>query len=423
MKSFQLASSPMFKTEQDETFPKREERIMAFWQKEKIFQQSLEQRKNAPLFSSFDGPPFATGLPHYGHLLTGTIKDVVFRYKTMRGFYVPRRFGWDCHGLPIENEIEKTQQLSGATAIEEFGIANFNEECRKIVLRYAQEWERTVHRMGRWVSFDDVYRTMDKDFMESVWWVFSQLYGKGLIYEGFKVMPFSAKLGTPLSNFEANLNYQDVDDPSLYITFPLLDDPHTSLLAWTTTPWTLPSNLAVMVGPDIDYVTVKQKSTGHSYILAKARLTALEKELGEYTVLKTSKGAELAGKRYQPLFPYFATRATEGAFQVLLEDSVSTEDGTGVVHCAPAFGEIDFFVCAREKIEPVCPVDQNGKFTSLVPDYVGVFVKDADRDIMRRLKAEKTHISSNTDSSPLSLLLAFGYTTYLQSCPYLVRSC
>lgn len=379
----------MFTTSQQETFPQREERVLAFWQKDRVFKLSLELRKDAPLFSTFDGPPFATGLPHYGHLLTGTIKDVVLRYKTMRGFSVPRRFGWDCHGLPVENEIEKAKQVLGAAAIEEFGIANFNEECRKIVLRYTKEWERTVHRMGRWVGFDDVYRTMDKDFMESVWWVFSQVYGKGLVYEGFKVMPFSAKLGTPLSNFEANLNYQEVDDPSLFVTFPLVDVPDTSLLAWTTTPWTLPSNLAVMVGPDIDYVTVKQKSTGHSYILAKSRLDALAKEIGEYSITATVKGRDLSGKRYIPLFPYFASQSSQGAFRVILEESVSTEDGTGIVHCAPAFGEIDFYACLREKIDLVCPVDQNGRFTSQVPDYAGLFVKDADKEIMRRLKAEK----------------------------------
>ncbi len=378
----------MFKSSQ-ESFPAREERILEFWQREEVLSQSIEQRKGAPLFSSYDGPPFATGLPHYGHLLTGTIKDVVFRYKTMRGFYAPRRFGWDCHGLPVENEIEKTEQLSGATAIEKFGIAAFNEECRKIVLRYTKEWERTVHRMGRWVSFADTYRTMDKEFMESVWWVFAQLYGKGLVYEGFKVMPFSAKLGTPLSNFEANLNYQDVDDPSLVVMFSLEGDPHTKLLAWTTTPWTLPSNLALMVGPQIDYVKLEHQPSGFCYILAKGRVKEWFKDPAEYKVLETFSGKALAGKRYQPLFPYFAKKAEQQAFRVILEESVGAEEGTGIVHSAPAFGEVDFFACAREGIELVCPVDQNGRFTQEVPDYAGLFVKDADREITRRLKGEK----------------------------------
>jgi isoleucyl-tRNA synthetase len=379
----------MFRFDQRETFPSREERTLQFWQKEKIFQRSVEQREGRALFSSYDGPPFATGLPHYGHLVTSTIKDVVFRYKTMRGFYVPRRFGWDCHGLPVENEIEKAKQLTGASAIETYGIAEFNEECRKIVLRYTKEWEHTINRIGRWVSFDDLYLTMDKDFMESVWWVFAQLFGKGLVYEGFKVMPFSAKLGTPLSNFEANLNYKEVDDPSLTVMFPLVDEPETSLLAWTTTPWTLPSNLAVMVGPDVAYVKVKDKESGRKYILAKERLGAYFKDPLHYEVLETMLGKQLYGKHYQPIFPYFALKAQQKAFRVLLEESISTEEGTGIVHAAPAFGEIDFFVCSREGIEVVCPVDHNGKFTSEVPDFAGVFVKDADKEIIRRLKQEK----------------------------------
>ncbi|MGE3534805.1 MAG: class I tRNA ligase family protein, partial [Parachlamydiales bacterium] len=197
----------MFEPNSKESFPQREERVLEFWQKKKIFEKSVDQRRECKVFSFYDGPPFATGLPHYGHLLAGTLKDVVPRYKAMQGYFVPRRFGWDCHGLPVENEIEKAKELSGAAAIEEFGVAKFNEECRGIVLRYTSEWQRTVNRMGRWVSFENTYHTMDLSFMESVWWAFGQLYEKGLVYEGFKVMPFSAKLGTPLSNFEANLNY------------------------------------------------------------------------------------------------------------------------------------------------------------------------------------------------------------------------
>src|SRR5271170_6102423 len=210
-----------------EPFPKKEEAVLEFWKRNKIFEASLDLRASAPLFTFYDGPPFATGLPHYGHILAGTIKDVVPRYKTMKGFCVPRRFGWDCHGLPIENEIEKAKVLSGSASTEEFGIANFNEECRGGVLRYTSEWKKTVSRMGRWVDFDNAYRTMDLPFMESVWWVFQQLYDKGLVYEGFKVMPFSYKLGTPISNFEANLNYTEVDDPSLTVACELADEPGT----------------------------------------------------------------------------------------------------------------------------------------------------------------------------------------------------
>lgn len=372
----------MFRFDQDETFPLREERILRFWQEGKMFEKSVNHRKNQPIFSQYDGPPFATGLPHYGHILAGTIKDVVPRYKTMKGFCVPRRFGWDCHGLPIENEIEKAKELSGSSAIEEFGVARFNEECRSIVLRYTSEWKKTVDRMGRWVSFDNAYRTMDPYFMESVWWVFQQLYNQGLVYEGFKVMPFSQKLGTPLSNFEANLNYKDVDDPSAVVAFEWIDEPGTYFLAWTTTPWTLPSNLALMVGPEIDYVKVRDPKTAKQYILAAGRLQAHFKEEAE--VIGRFKGIELEGKRYRPIFPFFADR--DGAFRVILEESVSLEDGTGIVHSAPAFGEVDFFACKREGIELVCPIDANGRFTAEVPPYMGRLVKDADKEILRDLK-------------------------------------
>ncbi len=369
----------MFKLNDQEGFPEREERILAFWQKENIFKKSLEQTKKGPIFSFYDGPPFATGLPHYGHLLAGTIKDVIPRYQTMRGCYVKRRFGWDCHGLPVENEIEKAKELSGAGAIEQFGIGKFNEECRSIVLRYTEEWKRTVQRMARWVDFDTTYHTMDKGFMESVWWVFAELHKKGLIYEGFKVMPFSARLGTPISNFEANLNYKDVDDPSLIVTFPLEDEPEVSLVAWTTTPWTLPSNLGVAVHPDLTYVKVRVE--GKIYILAEARLKA---NFPEAEVLERFKGKTLKDKKYLPLFGYFENPK---AFRILVDEFVSLEEGTGIVHMAPAFGEADFFICMREGIDVVCPVDQNGRFTAEVPDYQGLFVKDADKEIIRRLKA------------------------------------
>jgi isoleucyl-tRNA synthetase len=373
----------MFEIKNKESFPEREETVLAFWDREKIFELSLKERQKGPLFSFYDGPPFATGLPHYGHLLAGTIKDAIPRYWSMKGYYVPRRFGWDCHGLPIENEIEKAQELSGAPEIEQFGIAKFNEECRSIVLRYTEQWERTVRRMGRWVDFKGAYKTMDKDYMEKVWWVFGELYKKGLVYEGLKVMPYSAKLGTPISNFEANLNYRDVDDPSLIVSFPLIDEPDVSLLAWTTTPWTLPSNLAVCVNPDLDYVVVHDYKTDQKYIVAEGRMHAL---FPEHKILKVFKGRELKGKKYQPLFEYFHDK---NAFRVITDDFVSIEDGTGVVHMAPAFGEADFFACAKEGIEPVCPVDQNGKFTTQVPEYAGLFVKDADKEIIKRLKGDK----------------------------------
>ncbi|MDB2613786.1 isoleucine--tRNA ligase [Chlamydiales bacterium] len=364
------------------SFSKREEKTLKFWEESKIFETSVQMREKAPYFTFYDGPPFATGLPHYGHLLAGTIKDVIPRYKTMKGFYVPRRFGWDCHGLPIENEIEKAHNLGGAKSIEAFGIDRFNEECRNIVLRYTNEWKTSVNRMGRWVDFDNTYRTMDLPYMESVWWVFNELYKKGLIYEGYKVMPFSAKLGTPLSNFEAGENYKEVDDPALTVEFALKEDPKTALLAWTTTPWTLISNLALMVGPDIDYVKVKE---GERFIvLAKSRLAAYFKDQ-EVEIVETFKGSTLVGKHYTPILPYFKEH---DAFRIIGEEGVSLDDGTGIVHSAPAFGEVDFYACQKENITLVCPVDNNGQFTAEVPEYEGLFVKDADKAIIKRLKQE-----------------------------------
>jgi isoleucyl-tRNA synthetase len=386
----------MFEEVPPETFDEREQRILKFWHENRIFERSVETRLNQPHFSFYDGPPFATGLPHYGHFLAGTIKDVVLRYKTMKGYYVPRRFGWDCHGLPIENEIEKAFDLKGAHSIEQFGIARFNEECRKIVLRYTQEWKSLVERMGRWVDFSQSYRTMDKAYMESVWWVFKQLYEKGLIYQGFKVMPYSAKLGTTLSNFEAGENYKDVDDPSLTVAFSLLDDPSTAVLIWTTTPWTLISNLAIMAGPEIDYVKIWDPKANKHFILAKSRLSSHYKNETDYVIVQEMKGKSLNGLRYSPVLPYFADRATSGAFRVIMEEGVSLEEGTGLVHCAPAFGELDFYAAKREKIDLVCPVDNNGRFTSEIPEYEGQFVKDADKEIIKRLKNQGVVIHHGT---------------------------
>jgi isoleucyl-tRNA synthetase len=386
----------MFDEIGNESFDERELRILKFWKEQKIFERSIEERILQPTFSQYDGPPFATGLPHYGHHLAGTIKDVVLRYKTMKGFHVPRRFGWDCHGLPIEQEIEKAFDLGGSASIEAFGIDNFNEECRKIVFRYTEEWKSLVERMGRWVDFSKTYQTMDLSYMESVWWVFQQLYTRGLVYEGFKVMPFSAKLGTPLSNFEAGENYKDVDDPSLTVAFTLVDDPKTDLLVWTTTPWTLPSNLAIMAGSDIDYVKVKDRVSDRNYILAKSLLENYYKNTDDYQTLSEFKGENLKDVRYHPLFPYFSSHSSQGAFRVIMEDSIAIDQGTGMVHCAPAFGEVDFYAARREGIELVIPVDNNGRFTQEVPDYAGIFVKDADKDIIKRLKREGKVIHHGT---------------------------
>jgi isoleucyl-tRNA synthetase len=366
----------------DESFPKREERILDLWREWDAFRESVQRREGRPRFAFYDGPPFATGLPHYGHLLAGTIKDVIPRFKTMQGYFCPRRFGWDCHGLPVENEIEKAFQLTGAHTIEQFGISRFNEECRKIVLRYTKEWEATIERMGRWVDFSHPYRTMDPEFMESVWWVFQQLWDKGLVYQGFKVMPFSTKLGTPVSNFEANLNYKEVDDPALTVAFPLVDDPNCSLLIWTTTPWTLPSNLAAIVHGELSYATVRTQD-GKRWIVAEERIPAVFKDQS-IEVIEKRKGQALVGLRYHPPFDFFA--AHPHAFQVIAADFVTTGDGTGIVHAAPGFGEDDFYACGKAGIQVVCPVDQNGRFTQEVPPFAGLPVKECDKAIARELK-------------------------------------
>ena len=366
-------------------FPQVEEEVLKFWLDNKVFDQSLEARKNNEEFVFYDGPPFATGLPHYGHLLAGTIKDVIPRYQTMRGKYVERRFGWDCHGLPVENEMEKTLKLNSKRDIEAYGIDNFNEACRSIVLRYTSEWERIVNRMGRWVDFRNGYRTMDRDFMESIWWVFKQLWDKGLVYEGYKILPYCPRCATPLSNFEANQGYKDVTDPAITIRFDALDEENLSFLAWTTTPWTLPSNLALAVGPEIEYVRVKDGD--RDYIMAASRLASYYgKETPE--IVWRGKGAELVGRRYKPLFDYFAFRAEDGAFRVLGADFVSTEDGTGIVHIAPGFGEDDAAVCRKAGIKEVCPIDDECRFTNEIPDYAGRAVKTVDADIIQRLKDE-----------------------------------
>ena len=367
-------------------FPKMEEKVLEFWEKEQCFKKSLDNRKDCEEFVFYDGPPFATGLPHYGHLLAGTIKDVVPRYQTMRGKYVERTFGWDCHGLPVENEMEKELDLRDKKEIEEYGIDKFNEACRGIVLRYTSEWEETVKRMGRWVDFENGYRTMDLDYMESIWWVFKQLWDKGLVYEGHKILPYCARCATPLSNFEANQGYSDVTDPAITIRFKSLEEENTYYLAWTTTPWTLPSNLGLAAGADVDYVKIKD---GDDFlVLAEARLGAYYKDDETPEVIARFKGTELEYKKYEPLFPYFSELAEDGAFKIILADYVSTGDGTGIVHTAPGFGEEDHIACRAYDMPEVCPIDEHCCFTSEIPDYAGRFVKECDKDIMRRLKDE-----------------------------------
>ena len=375
-------------------FPALEAEVLRFWADHDTFKKSLELRRAAPEFVFYDGPPFATGLPHYGHLLAGTIKDIVPRYQTMRGRYVERRFGWDCHGLPVEFEMEQELKISGKRDIEKMGVSVFNEKCRSIVLRYTREWRQIVARMGRWVDFDHDYKTMDRSYMESIWWVFRSLWDRDLIYEGNKILPYCPRCATPLSNFEMTQGYEDVQDPAITVRFAVQDRPREYILAWTTTPWTLPSNLALAVGPAIRYVGVRDG--GDVYWLAKDRLPVYYPKGAGYEVLEESDGAKLVGLRYEPLFPYFADRKQQGAFRICAADFVSTGDGTGVVHIAPGFGEDDHRLGQAEGLPTVCPVDEEGRFTSLVSDYAGREVKEADADIMRRLKQEGRLVHRST---------------------------
>ena len=370
------------------SFPEIEEEVLAFWQERKIFEKSISQREGAEEFVFYDGPPFATGLPHYGHFIPSTVKDAIPRYQTMKGLKVDRRFGWDCHGLPVEYEMEKELGISGKKQIEEYGIAKFNEACRSIVLRYTREWRKVITRLGRWVDFDHDYKTMDLDYMESIWWVLSELWKKGLLYEGSYILPYCPRCSTALSNFELNLGgYLDVSDPSITVKFALEAEPHTFFLAWTTTPWTLPSNLGLAVGADIQYVKVKDGED--SFIMAEDRLPAYYKDPAAVQIVTHYTGKDLAGKSYVPLFPYFAHLKTRGAFTTRIGDFVSTEEGTGIVHIAPGFGEDDYNLLRGTGIPTVCPVDAEVKFTSEIPDWAGQYVKDADKSIIRRLKDER----------------------------------
>ena len=368
-------------------FPAIEEQVLARWAADGTFERSVAARAagdgGANEFVFYDGPPFANGLPHYGHLLTGFVKDAVPRYQTMKGRRVERRFGWDCHGLPAEVEAEKELGVSGHPGITAFGIDKFNDACRTSVLRYTDEWRRYVTRQARWVDFDNDYKTLDAPYMESVMWAFKTLHDKGLVYEGFRVLAYCWRCETPLSNTETRMDdvYRDRQDPALTVWFEM--DSGERILAWTTTPWTLPSNLALAVGPDVDYALVRH-ADGHTYVLAEARLDTYEKELEGAERIGTVKGSELAGRAYKPMFPFLA--GTENAFRVLAADFVTTEDGTGVVHMAPGFGEDDQIACNAAGIPTVCPMDEHGRYTPEIEPWAGRHVFEANPEIIRSLK-------------------------------------
>jgi isoleucyl-tRNA synthetase len=375
------------------SFPKLEQAILALWESEKTFQRSIDRRRGegAPEFVFYDGPPFANGLPHYGHIVTGFVKDLVPRYQTMRGKTVDRRFGWDCHGLPAELHSESELKLSGRRDILKYGVARFNEHCRTSIMQFRKDWEYYVNRSARWVDFDNDYRTMDLSYMESVMWAFKQLWDKGLVYEGFRVVPYSWLAQTPLSQSETRLDnsYRMRQDPALTVAFQLDavagEALAPRLLAWTTTPWTLPSNMGLAVAPDADYAVMEKG--GERLVIAEASLERYAAELGEHRQVGTLKGADLIGRTYAPLFPFFADKKREGAFRVVPASFIETGEGTGVVHMAPAFGEDDLNVGVKEGLPVVDPVDLEGNFTELAPPYQGKNVFVANKDIIRDLKA------------------------------------
>ncbi|KAL4253491.1 class-I aminoacyl-tRNA synthetase family protein [Abortiporus biennis] len=384
-------------------FAKEEEKVIAYWREIDAFKTSLKLSEGRPEYTFYDGPPFATGLPHYGHLLAGTIKDIVTRHAHVSGFHVTRRFGWDTHGLPVEHEIDKKLGITSSEDVHKMGIDKYNAECRAIVMRYSSEWRATVERMGRWIDFDNDYKTLNLSFMESVWWAFSELHKKGMVYRGHRVMPYSTGLLTPLSNFEAGLDYRDVNDPAITVAFPLVDEPTTSLLAWTTTPWTLPSNLALCVHPNFTYIKIHDEQHNQNFILHEGLLRTLYKDpkKAKFKKLGTFKGADMKGWRYVPLFEYFTEQYEEKAFIVVNDSYVTDADGTGIVHQAPAFGEDDHRVAIANGILrpdelPPCPIDDAGKFTKEVPDFAGQHVKAADKEIQKALKAKGRLIVQST---------------------------
>ncbi len=379
---------------EDSSMNAKELEILKFWKANKTFEKSLAKTKKGKPYIFYDGPPFATGLPHYGHLLGSILKDLFPRYFTMKGRYVKRVWGWDCHGLPIENVVEKKLGLNGKDEIEKIGVKKFNDACRTQVLEFAKDWETYIDRIGRWVDYAGGYKTMDTSYVESVWWAFKQFYEKGYLYEGEKVLMYCPRCSTPLAKSEITMDnsYRRVKDTSVVVKFASTDEEKTYFLAWTTTPWTLPSNLALAVHPNLDYVFVKDSKDGNTYILAKELLGAFYKSESEYSIEKQVKGKELEGMMYEPLFDYFGDNPN--SFKVILGDFVTVVEGTGIVHIAPAFGEDDNLVAKKYNIPIVSPVDEKGRFTEAVKDYAFEFVHDANEKIVIDLKKSGKAIMS-----------------------------
>jgi isoleucyl-tRNA synthetase len=378
--------------ETPKTINEKELEILEFWKKNKTFQKSLDQTKKGKPYIFYDGPPFATGTPHYGHILGSVTKDIYGRFWTMNGKYVRRVWGWDCHGLPIENIAEKGLGINSKDEIEKMGVKKFNDYCRIKVMEYADAWKSIIERIGRWVDMENDYKTMDNNYIESVWWAFKKLHEKGYIYEGEKILMYCPRCSTPLAKAEIAMDnsYKIVKDETVVVKFKLKNE-DANVLAWTTTPWTLPSNLALTVNPKLQYVYLKDKKDNNIYVLSKNLISKFYKSAEDYELVKEITGKELENKEYEPLFPYF--KDTKNAFRIILGDFVTEEDGTGIVHTAPAFGEDDYAVCRKYKIPMVQPVDEKGKFTKEVTDFVGRFVHDTNTDIIIFLKKQGKVIS------------------------------
>jgi len=371
-------------------FVKLEKEILSFWQKNRIFKKSLELRKDAPRWVFYEGPPTANGLPHVGHVLTRVFKDLFPRYRIMKGYYVLRKGGWDTHGLPVELEVEKELGFTGKPAIEEYGVAEFNQRCRESVFRYVNEWYQTSERIGFWIDMDDPYVTLSNEYIESVWWILKRFWEMGLLYEDYKVVPYCPRCGTPLSSHELAQGYATAEDPSVYVKFPLRDEPGTYFLVWTTTPWTLPGNVALAVHPNVEYTLVKQD--GERLILAKELLD--EALVGDYEVVKNLKAKDLVGKHYSPLYTFLPVDVDY--CYVLAADFVTTEEGTGIVHMAPAFGEVDLEVGREYGLPTLQTVDSQGRFIPQVNPWAGVFVKEADPSITEDLERRGLMYRSGT---------------------------
>ncbi|HTR80329.1 MAG TPA: isoleucine--tRNA ligase, partial [Bacteroidota bacterium] len=381
----------MFKELTDKiNYSEVEKEILSFWEENKIFEQSISSREGRPQYTFYEGPPTANGRPGIHHVMARSLKDIVCRYKTMSGFQVRRKAGWDTHGLPVEIEVEKMLGFKHKDDIVAYGVEKFNEECRKSVWKYKTDWETLTRKMGYWVDLSDPYITFTNEYMESVWWALKRYFDAGMIYKGYKIQPYCPRCETPLSSHEVALGYKDVKDPSVYVKMKVKGETNTYFLVWTTTPWTLISNVALAVHPDVDYVKVEllhgeegsETSTGEFLILAKARLGVLKEK---YKIVQEFKGKQLAGKDYERIFNYHQTK--ERGWYVVEADFVTTEDGSGIVHMAPAYGEDDYQVGRKYGLPTIHPVNKSGEFDETVTDYKGKFVKDADADIIQDLKS------------------------------------